>query len=32
VWGARLEVLMTNPAQEPDPHKWQTVLLFRLAD
>src|SRR3954451_8335545 len=32
VWGARLEVLMSNPAEEPDMHKWETVLLFRLAD
>lgn len=32
MWGARLEVLMTNPAEEPDMHKWETVLLFRLAD
>jgi effector-binding domain-containing protein len=32
MWGARLEVLMTDPAQEPDMHKWETVLLFRLAD
>ncbi|MET0418275.1 MAG: GyrI-like domain-containing protein [Actinoplanes sp.] len=32
VWGCRLEMLMTNPAQEPDMHKWETVLLFKLAD
>ncbi|GAA3901511.1 GyrI-like domain-containing protein [Actinoplanes auranticolor] len=32
VWGARLEVLLTNPAEEPDMHKWETALLFRLAD
>ena len=32
VWGCRLELLMTNPAEEPDMHKWETVLLFRLAD
>jgi effector-binding domain-containing protein len=32
VWGCRLEQLMTNPAEEPDMHKWETVLLFRLAD
>lgn len=31
-WGCRLEVLMTNPAEEPDLHKWETVLQFRLAD
>jgi hypothetical protein len=32
VWGARLEVLLTNPVEEPDMHKWETALLFRLAD
>jgi effector-binding domain-containing protein len=32
VWGCRLEQLMTNPVEEPDMHKWETVLLFRLAD
>ncbi|MDT5041101.1 MAG: hypothetical protein QOE51_2086 [Actinoplanes sp.] len=32
VWGCRLEILMTNPAEEPDMHKWETVLRFRLAD
>jgi effector-binding domain-containing protein len=31
-WAARLEVLMSNPAEEPDMHKWETVLLFKLAD
>jgi effector-binding domain-containing protein len=31
VWGCRLEVMMTDPAQEPDMHKWETVLLFKLA-
>jgi effector-binding domain-containing protein len=32
MWGCRLEILMTNPAEEPDMHKWETVLMFRLAD
>jgi hypothetical protein len=32
VWGARLEILLTDPAEEPDLHKWETALLFRLAD
>jgi predicted transcriptional regulator YdeE len=32
IWGCRVEQLMTNPAEEPDMHKWETVLLFRLAD
>lgn len=31
-WGCRLEVLMTDPAVEPDMHRWETVLLFKLAD
>jgi effector-binding domain-containing protein len=31
VWGCRLEVMMTDPAKEPDMHKWETVLLFKLA-
>ena len=32
VWSCRLEMLMTDPAEEPDMHKWQTVLMFKLAD
>lgn len=32
VWGCRLEVLMTNPAEQPDMHRWRTDLFFRLAD
>ena len=32
VWGCRLEMLMTDPAEEPDMHKWTTVLMFKLAD
>ena len=32
VWGCRLEMLRTNPAEEPDMHKWETVLLLKLAD
>jgi effector-binding domain-containing protein len=31
-WGCRLIVLLTNPAEEPDPERWQTQLLLRLAD
>ncbi len=31
-WGCRLEVFHTNPAEEPDIHKWETELVFRLAD
>ncbi len=32
VWGARLEVLMTDPREQPDMHQWRTDLYFRLAD
>jgi hypothetical protein len=28
----RLEIYLTNPAQEPDMSKWVTQLAFRLAD
>jgi len=31
-WGARLEVYHTDPRDEPDLTKWETELLFRLAD
>jgi effector-binding domain-containing protein len=31
-WGCRLEVLLTNPMQEPDMNEWRTDLVFRLAD
>jgi effector-binding domain-containing protein len=31
-WGCRLEILRTNPAEEPDPGRWETELAFRLAD
>jgi effector-binding domain-containing protein len=31
-WGCRLESYLTNPADQPDMHKWQTELAFRLAD
>lgn len=32
VWGARLEVLLTDPTVQPDMDKWETQLAFRLAD
>jgi effector-binding domain-containing protein len=32
VWGCRLEILLSNPAEQPDIHKWETMLRFRLAD
>ena len=31
-WGSRLEILLTDPAEEPDMNKWVTQLAFRLAD
>ena len=31
-WGCRLEAYQTNPAEEPNPDKWETELAFRLAD
>jgi effector-binding domain-containing protein len=31
-WGSRLEIYLTDPAQEPDMTKWETQLAFRLAD
>ncbi len=30
-WRARIETYLTNPAEEPDPQKWQTELVFLLA-
>jgi effector-binding domain-containing protein len=30
-WRSRLEVLLSNPAEEPDMNKWVTRLEFRLA-
>ncbi len=32
VWGARLEIYETDPADEPDMSNWVTTLAFRLAD
>ena len=31
-WGARLEIYLTDPEQEPDMSKWHTQLAFLLAD
>jgi effector-binding domain-containing protein len=31
-WGLRLELYKTDPAIEPDLNKWETELVFRLAD
>jgi effector-binding domain-containing protein len=31
-WASRLEIYLTDPAQEPDMAKWETQLAFRLAD
>jgi effector-binding domain-containing protein len=30
-WRARIEIYLTNPAEEPDPEKWQTEIAFLLA-
>ncbi|MDI3405289.1 GyrI-like domain-containing protein [Streptomyces cavernicola] len=32
VWGCRLESYKTDPRTEPDLHKWETELSFRLQD
>jgi effector-binding domain-containing protein len=32
VWGARLEFYLTDPANEPNPEKWETELAFLVAD
>ncbi len=31
-WRCRLELYHTDPRDEPDMNKWETQLLFRLAD
>jgi effector-binding domain-containing protein len=31
-WTCRLELYLTDPAQEPDVDKWETQLAFKLAD
>jgi effector-binding domain-containing protein len=31
-WVARLEEYLTDPAAQPDPEQWETVLAFRLRD
>jgi effector-binding domain-containing protein len=31
-WGCRLELLLTNPAEQPDMNKWETKLAVRLAN
>ena len=31
-WGCRLEIYPVSPAEQPDPAKWETELVFRLAD
>jgi effector-binding domain-containing protein len=31
-WGGRLEIYLTDPAEQPDMSKWVTQLAFRLAD
>jgi effector-binding domain-containing protein len=29
-WGCRLEIYLTDPAEQADPAKWETQLAFRL--
>ncbi len=29
-WGCRLEIYLTNPAEQPDLARWETQLAFRL--
>jgi effector-binding domain-containing protein len=31
IWACRLEQMVTNPAEEPDLHKWETHLYLKLA-
>jgi effector-binding domain-containing protein len=31
-WAARLEIYETDPREQPDMNKWETVLAFKLAD
>jgi effector-binding domain-containing protein len=31
-WGCRLELLHTNPAEQPDMNKWETKLAFLLTN
>lgn len=32
VWQARLECYLTDPVQEPDPQKWETIIAFLTAE
>jgi effector-binding domain-containing protein len=32
MWGARIEWYETDPAEEPDPQKWETELAFLVAE
>jgi hypothetical protein len=32
VWDARLEVYLSNPAEEPDPEAWRTEIAYLVAD
>lgn len=31
-WAARLEIYESDPAEQPDMSKWETVLAFKLKD
>lgn len=30
-WGCRLEIFLTNPAEQPDPHQWATQIAVKTA-
>jgi effector-binding domain-containing protein len=32
LWSARVEEYLTDPIKQPDMNKWQTNLIFKLAD
>lgn len=31
-FGGRIESYLTDPAEEPDPSRWETEVAYRLAD
>ena len=32
LWGSRIEVYTTNPAEQPNPSKLEVEVSYRLAD
>jgi effector-binding domain-containing protein len=30
-WACRVEMMLSNPLEQPDMHQWETLLLFKLA-